>query len=305
MSAAPVAVGRQSSGKIRWWVPWAFIGPNLLGLLAFTLVPLVSGVLIAFTEWDVVSGLSGIRWVGLQNFTDLFADDHFWAAALRTVAYAGVAVPCTVLLGLALSLGLNEPLPGRAVLRVIFFLPHVVNMIAIGMVWMLLLNPSSGLVNRGLELLGIGSQPLWLVSEHWALPALIVITIWGGIGYNAVIYLAALQDMPRDLHEAAMVDGAGTWRRFRTITWPALMPTTTFLSITAFIGLSQGFGLIAFLTQGGPGESTTVVSYYMYQNGFQYYRFGYAAAMGVLSFLAVLLLTLVLWRFQRGRGLYT
>jgi multiple sugar transport system permease protein len=300
-----VPVRRGTTRRTSPWVPWAFIAPNLVGMLAFTLVPVVSGLLISFTDWDVVSGLEGIRWVGLANFTELFADEQFLRACGRTVLYTGVAVAVTTLLGLALAQALNRPLPGRGALRAIFFIPHIVNMIAIGTVWLVLLNPTSGLVNQSLQAIGLANPPGWFISTTWALPALMLITVWGGIGYVAVIYLAALQNMPRDLYEAAMVDGAGAWRRFRTVTWPGLMPTTTFLGITAFIGYSQGFGLIAYLTAGGPGEATTVLSYYMYQNGFQYYRFGYAAAMGVISFLGVLLLTLLLWRYQRGRGLYT
>ncbi|HEX6685644.1 MAG TPA: sugar ABC transporter permease [Candidatus Limnocylindrales bacterium] len=301
----PLPVRPRATRRTNPWVPWAFIAPNLLGMLAFTLVPVVTGLLISFTDWNVVSGIDGIRWVGLANFTELFADKQFWAAGGRTLLYAGVSVPATTLLGLALAHALNRPLPGRGALRAIFFIPHIVNMIAIGTAWLLLLNPSSGLVNQGLRAIGVDEPPLWFISQTWALPALMLITLWGGIGYVAVIYLAALQNMPRDLYEAAMVDGAGLWRRFRTVTWPGLMPTTTFLGITAFIGYSQGFGLIAYLTAGGPGDATTVLSYYMYQNGFQYYRFGYAAAMGVVSFLGVMVLTLLLWRYQKGRGLYT
>lgn len=311
MTAQPPALAiqpRRRGGRrtgASWWAPWAFIAPNLVGLVAFTLIPLVSGLLIAFTDWNVISGLQGLRWVGLENFGRLLRDEKFWAAAGRTVAYGGVSVPFTLLLGLALAVALNRPLPGRAALRIIFFLPAVVNTIAIGMVWLLLLNPQSGLLNAALRLLGWTNPPGWFVSSHWALAALILVAIWGGAGYLSVIYLAALQDMPPDLYEAAALDGAGAWRKFRTITWPLLMPTTTYLAITSFIGASQGFGLIAFITQGGPGESTTVLSYYMYQSGFLYYRFGYAAAIGIMSFLGVLAMTLLLWRLQRGRGLYT
>lgn len=308
-SAAPP--GRPSRQKKRHtagppgWVGWAFLAPNLLGMLAFTLIPLVSAVLIAFTDWNVVSGLEGIEFVGLSNFVELFGDAKFWSSALRTVFYAGLSVPITIALGLALALALNRPVPGRAALRAIFFLPYIVNAVAIGMTWLLVLNPSAGIVNQGLQALGIDKPPMWFVSSDWALIAFMVMAIWGGIGYAAVIYLAALQDMPVELYEAAAMDGAGPWRRFRTITWPALMPTTTFLAITKFIGASQGFGLIALLTQGGPGESTTVLSYYMYQTGFEYYRFGYASTIGLVTFAGVLILTVLLWRFQRGRGLYT
>jgi multiple sugar transport system permease protein len=302
---SPVPQRRRGSAGVRSAIPWLFIAPNLLGLLVFTLVPVLAGLGIAFTDWNVVSGPGGIRWVGFENFTELFVDERFWRALGRTAFFAGLGVPLTLAFGLLLALALNQPLIGRSALRAVFFVPSMVNTVAIGMVWLLLLNPANGLLNEALRFLGVSDPPSWLVSEDWALPALVLILVWSGMGYQAVIYLAALQETPRELHEAAMIDGAGAWRRFRTVTWPSLMPTTTFLAITSFIGTSQGFGLIAFLTGGGPGESTTVLAYYMYQSGFQQYRFGYAAAIGIITFVAVLALTLLLWRFQKGRGLYT
>lgn len=289
---------------MRWWVPWLFVAPSLLGMLTFLVVPLLGGLLISFTQWNVISGLSGIKWVGLANFTTALSDPDFWTASLRTVFYAGVSVPLTIILGLALAIALNRPLPGRAALRVIFFMPAVVNVIAVGSVWLLLLNPQYGLVNDALRHLGWSHPPGWITSTTSALPALILMAVWGGSGYISVIYVAALQEMPHELYEAARLDGAGIWRQFTTITWPALLPMTIFLTITQLIGRSQTFGLIAYMTEGGPGKSTTVLSYYMYQNGFIYYRFGYAAAMGVLSMFGVLILTLLLWRYQRGRTLY-
>lgn len=289
---------------MRWWVPWLFILPALIGMVTFLLVPLVGGLLVSFTEWDVISGFEGIRWVGFGNFTAAFTDPRFWAATGRTVIYAGLSVPLTIALGMIIALALNRPVPGRGALRVIFFMPAVVNVIAIGSVWLLLLNPESGLVNQGLRLLGWDEPPKWIASPDSALAALIIMAIWGGSGYISVIYVAALQEMPQDLYEAARLDGAGALRQFTTITWPALVPMTVFLTITQLIGRSQTFGLIAYMTSGGPGEATTVLSYYMYQNGFMYYRFGYAAAMGVISMLGVLVLTALLWRYQKTRSLY-
>lgn len=286
-------------------VGWLFILPNLVGFLAFTLVPLISGIGISFTDWNVVSGLGGIRFVGLRNFVDLLSDATFWRAVGRTIIYAGVGTPLTMLGGLVIALCLNGPVFGRAVLRVIFFVPQIVSSIALGFVWLVLLHPTAGLVNLALHALGFAHPPTWLVSPQWSLISLVMITSWSGMGFHSVIYLSALQALPTDLYEAAELDGASRWTRFTTITWRSLMPTTTFLLIMSLIGHSQGFGLIAFLTQGGPGNSSTTLSYLMYQTGFQYYRFGSAAAMGMMSFIGVLLLTIFLWRFQRGRGLYT
>ncbi|WP_228266125.1 carbohydrate ABC transporter permease [Microlunatus elymi] len=295
----------RGTGGMSTRVGWLFILPNLIGFLIFTLVPLIGGVGISFTDWNVISGLSGIKWVGLQNFAELITDGTFWAAVGRTVIYAGVGVPLTMAGGLVLALCLNGPVFGRAVLRVIFFIPHIVSSIALGFVWLILLHPTAGLVNLALESLGINDPPGWLVSQQWSLLSLVFITSWAGMGFHAVIFLSAMQALPTELYEAAELDGAGAWTRFTTITWRALMPTTTFLFIMSLIGHSQGFGLIAFLTQGGPGDSSTTLSYLMYQTGFQNYRFGDAAAMGMLSFVGVLLLTVFFWRFQRGRGLYT
>lgn len=290
---------------MKWWVPWAFITPTLVFVLLLLIVPLVGGLLIAFTKWNVVSGLRGIRWIGLGNFAEIMGDEMFWAATGRTIFYAGTSVPLTMVLGLALALALNRPQPGRTALRVLFFLPSLVNAIAAGTVWLLLLNPDSGVVNQTLEAFGLQNLPGWFTSQEWALPALVLMSVWGGAGYLSVIYLAALQDMPHELYESATLDGAGAIRRFTTITWPGLVPITTFLLITQFIGKSQGFGLIAFMTGGGPGNSTTVLSYYMYEVGFQQYRFGYAAALGVMSLLGVLVLSLAVWKLQQNRGLYT
>lgn len=285
-------------------VGWLFIAPNLVGVALFTFIPLVSVVVLAFTDWNLVSGLGAIQFIGAENFASVLRDPVFWGSVGRTVVYAGVSVPLTVLLGMALALALNRDVPGRGALRAVFFLPYIVSTVAIGMTWLMLMNPSAGVVNQVLRAAGLEQVPAWFASSMWALPALIVIAVWSGLGYAAVIYISALQDAPTDLYEAAEMDGAGAWLRFRTITWPALVPTTVFLLVTLFIGTSQGFGLVALLTAGGPGDATTVLSFYMYQTGFQFYRFGYAAAIGLVTFLGVLVLTLAMWRAQRGKALH-
>jgi multiple sugar transport system permease protein len=208
-------------------------------------------------------------------------------------------VPLTTAAGLLIALALNGPIPGRAVLRLIFFIPFIANAVAISSVWILLYHPRYSPINNTLRTLGIEDPPLWLASSQWAMPALIIMAVWAGAGYASIIYLAALQSLPPDLYEAAELDGAGAFEKFRAITFPLLTPTTFFLLVTGFIGASQSFGMINLMTGGGPGRSTTVVSYYIYQNGFQFYRFGYAAAMSWFMFLIVLLLTLALWVFQR------
>lgn len=307
--SASLRAPRRRPGQLvngyRWWIPWVFLTPTIISVAVFLVVPLFAGLFIAFTDWNVVSGLEGIRWIGLSNFQELMADPMFWSSVGRTLFYAGVGTPLTVAIGVILGLALNQPMPGRGVLRAIFFLPSLVNAIAAGTVWLLLLHPTSGLVNDALRAIGVTEPPKWFISQEWALPAIVLMSVWIGAGYVAVLVIAALQDMPEDLYEAATLDGAGAWRRFWTVTFPGLVPIMTFLLITSFIGRSQAFGMIQFMTAGGPGDATTVLSYYMYEVGFHSYRFGYAAAIGVMSMLGVLVMSVVLFRLQRGRGLYT
>lgn len=286
------------------WLGYLFIAPNFIGFSIFTLLPLAFAFAVSFAEWDVVSGIDGIKWVGIRNFTDILNDGNFWHSTRLTLYYVGCSVPLITLAGLLVALALNGPVPGRGVLRLIFFVPFIANSVAIASTWILLYHPRYSPLNNTLRNLGIENPPLWLASSQWAMPALIIMAVWAGAGYAAVIYLAALQSMPPDLYEAAELDGAGVFEKFRAITWPLLTPTTFFLLVTGFIGASQSFGMINLMTGGGPGRATTVLSYYIYQNGFQFYRFGYAAAMAWFMFAAVLLLTLVLWMVQRRAVTY-
>lgn len=299
-TAETVPAGKRGPG----WLGIAFIAPNLIGFAVFTLLPLIFALAIAFAQWDVISGLDGIRWVGLQNFADVLHDGKFWRALRTTVIYVGVSVPVTTACGLLIALALNGPVPGRGVLRLIFFIPFIMNAVAISATWILLYHPRYSPLNQGLRALGIENPPLWLASSQWALPALIIMAIWGGCGYAAVIYLAALQDLPEDLFEAADLDGAGVLQKFRSITLPLISPTTFFLLVTGFIGSSQSFGMINLMTKGGPGDATTVASYYIYQNAFQFYKFGYAAAIAWVMFAFVLMLTGLLWLVQRRSVVY-
>lgn len=295
---------RRRSPEPPAWIGYTFIAPNFVGFAVFTLLPLLFALVVAFAEWDVISGLGAIRWVGVGNFTAIMRDTKFWESVRHTLVYVGLSEPLTLILGLVIALALNGPIPGRGILRLIFFIPFIANSVAIAAVWILLYHPRYGPINNALEALGVASPPAWLASSDWAMYALVIMAVWRGVGYGAVIYLAALQDVPQELYEAAELDGAGAWTSFRAITLPFLTPTIFFLLITGLIGASQSFGMINLMTRGGPGSATTVLSYYIYQNGFQFYRFGYAAALAWVMFAAVLGLTLLLWRVQRRSVFY-
>lgn len=286
------------------WQGYLFIAPNLIGFAIFTLLPLVFAFAVSFADWDVISGIEGIEWVGFKNFQTIMGDGNFWESLKITGIYVAGSVPLTTFAGMLIAIALNGPIPGRSVLRLIFFVPTIVNSVAIASIWILIYHPRYSPLNNGLRSLGIEDPPSWIASSTWALPALIVMAIWAGAGYASIIYLAALQSLSPDLYEAASLDGAGVFQKFRSITFPMLSPTTFFLLITGFVGASQSFGMINLMTKGGPGRSTTVASYYIYQNGFQFYKFGYAAAMSWVMFFFVLLLMLVLWRVQRSQVFY-
>lgn len=295
---------RRRSPEPPAWIGFAFIAPNFIGFACFTLIPLVFAAAVAFADWDVISGMGGIKWVGLRNFELLFQDSNFWESAGYTITYASLSVPLTHAAGLGIALALNSKVFGRSLLRLVFFIPYIANAVAISATWILLYHPRFGPINVILRALGVSEPPIWLASSQWAMLALIIMAIWHGAGYSSIIYLAALQDIPQEMYEAADLDGATTLQRFRFITWPLIMPTTFFLLVTGFISASQSFGMINLMTRGGPGRSTTVLSYYIYQNAFQHYRFGYAAAIAWVMFAGVVLLMLTLWWFQRRRVHY-
>ncbi|GCE09403.1 carbohydrate ABC transporter permease [Dictyobacter aurantiacus] len=284
------------------WIGYLFIAPNFLGFAIFTLLPLLFSLVIAFARWDIVSGTGGITWVGLTNFSNLLQDPNFWESVRTTLIYVGASLPLSLLLGLLIALALNGPIPGRGILRVAFFIPYFANTVAIATVWLLLYHPTAGPINVVLKNLGVSNPPGWIISSEWALPALIMLAVWSSAGYNSIIYLAALQDVPQELYDAARIDGANNWMRFYYVALPFLRPSIFFLFVTGFISSSQGFGLINLMTQGGPGHATTVASYYIYQNAFQFYRYGYASAMAWVMFLLVFVLTLVFWFSQQRRS---
>lgn len=275
---------------------WLFIAPVMFGVLAFYLVPLMVSLATSFTNWD---GLTQWAFVGLANYERLLTRDQYFHQVLRNTLYYVIGhIPLTLLVALGLALLCNRKMRGVTLFRAAYFVPAITNVVAIGLVWSYVYAPRVGVINGLLALVGI-QGPAWLVERSWAMPAVILLSVWHGVGYPMTILLAGLQGIPEIYYDAAKMDGSGTWARFRYITLPLLTPVLFFLTITQFISSFQVFGTIFVLTHGGPANATNVYNYYLYQNAFQFSKMGYASAMAWLLFLIIAAITLVQWRLQK------
>lgn len=279
------------------WVS-LFVLPGLCGLLLFTIGPIVASLVLTLFDWDL---LTDPTFIGLDNFRRLVRDDEFWAALRHTLIFIAGYVPLVMVSSLLLALALNTRLRGLAVLRTAFFLPVVSSWIAVALLWSWLFNPRYGLVNYGLSFLGIDG-PKWLYDPHWAMPAIILTSVWKDLGFVMVIFLAGLQAIPRDYHEAAQLDGAGAFERLRSITLPLLAPTTFFVTIISLINSFQVFTQVWVMTEGGPAGATTVLVERVVKHAFSYGEMGYAATISWVLCLIVFAITLVQLRLQRRGG---
>ena len=274
---------------------WLFIGPVVLGILTFQFVPVMVSVYASFTDW---SGLSDPDFIGLGNYQRMPGDSLLLTTVANTFYFSAGFIPLSIGLGLGLALLCSGKLRGMPFFRTAFFVPYVVNIVVVSLIWFWFYAPSNGVINGLLSLVGVDG-PAWLASSTWAMPAVIITSVWQGVGFPMIILLGGLQGIPSALHEAAAIDGASSWRRFRSVTLPLLTPHLFFLVVTQFITSFQIFGIIFVMTDGGPGNATTVYIYYLYQNAFAYGRMGYASALAVVLFLFVGLVTAVQWRLQR------
>lgn len=274
---------------------WLFLVPSLMLFLMFTALPVVTAFAISFSSWDL---FNPPRFIGLRNYTTLWSDPIFRQVLGNTGYFVLAAVPLQMLLGLLCALGLNRRIPGQGIFRTLFFLPAVTSTVGAGLVWAWLFNSNFGLINMGLSMLGVTTLPRWLVSSDWAMPSVIIVAVWQSLGYSMVLFLAGLQNIRQEIYEAAAIDGATGWARFRHITLPLLSPITFFVLIISIIGSFQVFELVYVMTKAGPANATNTLVYYIYQNGFQFYQMGYASAAAMVLFLIVLVLTLVQYRLQ-------
>jgi len=277
------------------------IAPNLLLLAAFTYRPLIENFRLSFYDWDLISPTK--RWVGLENYTDYFRDSTSLYVMRNTLVFTAGTVAGTMLIGLALALLLNLRLRGRSVARTVLFAPYVLGGAAVGIVWLFIFDPRFGLVSGILDRLGLPS-PNWYNDPNWAMPMVIIVYIWKNLGYATVVYLAGLQTIPRDLYEAAQVDGAGRWAQFRHVTLPMLSPMTFFLLVTTTLGSMQAFDIISVMTSGGPLDSTKTMVYQVYEEAFVRFRVGDASTVATVLFFILLGVTLLQVRLLERRVTY-
>ncbi|OGW79100.1 MAG: hypothetical protein A3G33_03835 [Omnitrophica bacterium RIFCSPLOWO2_12_FULL_44_17] len=278
---------------------YGFLMPNFVGFLVFTSIPVCASMALSFFSWDL---LSPPKFVGIANFIELFKDPFFWKYCWNTVVLM-CAIPFSVAGSLLLALAMNQKLKGIVFFRTVYFLPTICSGVAIYVLWRFIYNPEFGALNAMIfklgELIHLPLRgPNWLTDEQWAKPALIIMSVWQTVGgYNMILYLAALQGVPRDYYDAAEVDGANEWQKFWNVTWPQISPTTFFIVIMSIIGGFQaGFDPAYIMTGGGPNGSTTTIIYYIYNNAFQWHNMGYAAAISWILFIIVFIITVLQWR---------
>jgi len=295
-----------------WRTALPFLLPNLTGFLLFLLGPVIGSLLLSFCSWDL---LTPPVWVGSANFTDLLGFHHdtaggwrandpaFWHYLGNTLVFL-LNLPASMAGSLALALMLNRRMRGVGLYRLVFYLPTVVSGVAIFYLWRWMFNPDEGLINALLAAVGIAG-PKWLADPFWAKPAILLMSFWLSVGGGGMLlYLAALQGVPRELLEAAAIDGAGRWAAFRAVTWPAVRPVTFFIATTGLIhGLQSGGEIAYIMTAGGPAGATTTLGFYVFQKAYQQFEVGYAAAVAWIVFLLVFGVTLLQWRRARAGDL--
>jgi multiple sugar transport system permease protein len=279
---------------------WLFVSPALALIGVFFVVPVLAGLLLSFTDFDIyaIGDPSVVRVVGLRNYGQIVSDREFWGALRNTLTFVGIGGPLSVLVSLGAALLVNARLARfKSVLRVVLFSPVVTTVVAVAIVWRYLYHPRYGLIDNGLHLFGIAPVD-WLGDPHWAMPAIILFAVWKNFGYNMLIFVAGLQNISEELYEAARTDGAGAWARFRHVTLPELGPTFLLVGILTMIGQFQLFAEPYVMTQGGPLRSTVSLILLMYEQGFRWWRLGYAAAIAVILLILVLVTTLIQMRLQ-------
>jgi multiple sugar transport system permease protein len=290
----------------RFWQPsnervgYLFILPSFLHLIIFLLIPLFFSLYLSFTDWRGTN-FQNAPFIGLENYEFLMDDRAYWNAMKNTAYYTLLSVPGGMIASLLVALVMNQKLRGVYFFRTLFFMPVISSWVAVSVVWITLLDPSAGILNYILRQVGI--EPInWLGDTATAMPSIVLIAIWKGLGFQMVIWLAGLQAIPQEFYEAAAIDGASRWQSFWRITLPLLAPTVFFLAVTGVIGAFQVFSPIYVITEGGPRASTEVVVYHIYQRAFQVFDMGYAAAQAWVLFGVIFVVTAVQLWYRRRQG---
>jgi multiple sugar transport system permease protein len=300
--AAPASRPARSAWRSarREWSAYVFLAPGLIVFSIFTLFALLFAFYLTFHEWDIIN--PDKPFVGLQNYSRMMTDTDFQQSIINTFYFTGASVPLSMIIGLLIALLLNQGIRMRGLFRTMFFLPQVTPFIVVAIVWKWLYNGDYGLFNYYLLKTHLITQPLhWLSDQNLAMPAVVLMTVWAGIGFSMVVYLAALQAVPEELYEAAKMDGAGGIARFWNITVPQLRPTTLFLLVIGIIGSLQVFTQIYVMTNGGPVDKTTTMVFFIYQAAFKFYQMGYASTLSFVLFAMTLVFTAIqLWLYKKA-----
>jgi multiple sugar transport system permease protein len=279
-------------------VAYMFLAPALILMMVFVVVPVAASFVMSLTDFNIraLANWGNAKFIGLGNYVRLFGDELFWKALRNTLYFVGVGVPLAVTLSLALAALLNSPLNrAKDLFRIGYYLPSITETVAIAVVWRWVLNSRYGILKQALEMIGL-QCPNWLGDPAWAMPAIIMMAVWKGLGHNALIFLAGLQSIPSTVYEAAQIDGADGWEQFRFITLPLLAPTTFFVGTMTLIGYLQLFAEPYTLTDGGPLDATLSIVLYMYRHGFKFFNLGYASAMAYVLFGLIFAATLLTMR---------
>ncbi|AIY01698.1 putative ABC-type sugar transport system, permease component [Arthrobacter sp. PAMC 25486] len=297
----PVVQRKRRTPWKSWLLFLLFAGPNVALLIIFTYKPLLQSLQYSLLQWNI--GSATARFVGLDNYASWFTDPSTANVVRVTVIFTLATVVGGMVLGLSLALLLNRKLRGTGLARTVVVAPYVLSGVAVGLLWLFVFDPNFGVLGAILKGIGVGS-PDWYNDPAWALPMLITVYLWKNVGYVALIYLAALQAVPKDLMEAATLDGAGAFASFRNVVLPLLGPTTFFLSVTTLLSSLQSFDIIQAMTKGGPLEGTTTMMYQIYQEGFATGRAGYSSAIATILFFVLLVITAVQMLFIQKKVHY-
>lgn len=281
---------------------YLFLAPALGAIFIFFFIPVIAAFILSFTDFDIyaLGNILNTRFIGFENYLKLFKDPLFWTSLKNTFYFVIAAGPLSVMVSLGAAILLNSRLIRfKGIFRMVYFMPVVTTLVAVAIVWRFIYHPRFGILNYFLGLFGI-SPVDWLGDPAWAMPAIILLAVWKNFGYNMIIFIAGLQNIPEYLYEAAVIEGAGVWQQFRKITLPMLAPTTLFVGIITMIGYFQVFSEPYVMTQGGPLNSTISIVYYMYQEGFRWWNMGYSASLAFVLFVIIFIATIVQLKVQKN-----